>query len=183
MNKIWAGVAIMVFMVLLQCQKEEDKNFLIGTDYVGNLERDTEITRLQDIFAQDSIVKDSTVGLNAEAAKIKIYEKGGALLLTLTPSTDSIPTVENIRIHDPRFRTVKGVSLNSSFKDIKDQYAVRKIVTSSNNLVIFLKENDIYFTIAKDELPASLRYATSTDIEEVQIPDKAKIKYMMLGWE
>jgi hypothetical protein len=48
--------------------------------------------------------------------------------------------------------------------------------------VVLIKYSDIYFTIDKKELPSSLRYASSVNIEAVQIPDTAKIKYMMLGW-
>ena len=51
-----------------------------------------------------------------------------------------------------------------------------------NNVVVLLKDSDLYFTISKDQLPSSLRYASSVNIEAVQIPDEAKIKYMMVGW-
>jgi hypothetical protein len=49
--------------------------------------------------------------------------------------------------------------------------------------VIFPKGSDLYFTIGREELPASLRYNTEAEIEAVQIPDQARIKYLMAGWE
>ena len=52
-----------------------------------------------------------------------------------------------------------------------------------NNILILVKESEVYFTISKEELPSSLRYASSVNIEAVQIPDSARIKYMMLGWD
>ncbi len=104
-------------------------------------------------------------------------------MLTLTPNADSIPTVQNVLIKDPRFATSNGVSIKSTFKDIKEKYKIKKIITSINNVIILLKDNDIYFTIDKAELPASLRYNANTTVEEVQIPDNAKIKYMMVGWD
>ena len=100
----------------------------------------------------------------------------------MTPSEDSIPKIEIIRVEDPRFSTYKNVGLKSTFKDIKDNYSIKKIVTSMNNVVIFIKDSDVFFTIDKEELPTSLRYAASANIEAVQIPDKAKIKYLMIGW-
>jgi len=87
------------------------------------------------------------------------------------------------KIQDARFKTEMGIGLNSTFKEIKDKYQFGKILTSTNNVVVFIKNSDLYFTIDKAELPSSLRYASSVNIEAVQIPDKAKIKYMMLGWE
>ncbi len=171
-------------LLLINCQKEKDLTFLIRKDSVGKLERTSLANDLETIYAKDSVVKDTIkLKLGSKAKKIKIYEKGGTHLLTLTPSMDSVPKIENIRIYDPRFVTEKGVGLNSTFKDIKENFTIRKIVTSMNNVVIFLKGNDIYFTISKEELPASLRYSSSTNIEAVQIPDKARIKYLMIGWE
>lgn len=182
-HKYW-GIAIVTALGFIACQSGND-NFLITNDSIGTLTKSTPFSEIATVYANDSIVQDSSVSIagTASAKKANIYEKGGAHLLTLTPSEDSIPTVENIRIYDPRFKTEKGVGLNSTFKDIKDKYTIRKIITSMNNVVIFIKENDLYFTIDKKELPSSLRYASSTNIEAVQIPDTAKIKYLMIGWE
>ena len=175
---------VLMAMHFVQCLKEKDTTFLITKDSVGKLSRTSIVGDLDTIYALDSIVRDTTtMSKLGSYAKIKIYERGGKHLLTLNPSSDSIPKIENIRVYDPRFVTDKGVGLNSTFKDIKDHYTIRKIITSMNNLVIFLKENDMYFTIDKEELPSNLRYATSTNIEAVQIPDTAKIKYLMIGWE
>ena len=139
---------------------------------------------LELIYADDSIVMDTVkLSFGSGASKIKIFEKGGAHLLTLTPNSDSIPTVENVQINDARFSTDNGVNIKSTFKDIKEKFQIKKIITSMNNVVILLKDSDIYFTIDKTQLPASLRYSANTNIEEVQIPDTAKIKYMMIGWD
>ncbi len=176
---------LLIFSCLLasQCEKEKDPNFLISSSRIGKLEKESLARDLELIYAEDSLVMD-TVKLNygSGASKIKIFEKGGNHLLTITPNLDSIPTVQNVLIKDPRFTTSNGITINSTFKDIKEKYRIKKIITSINNVVILLKENDIYFTIDKAELPASLRYNANTSVEEVQIPDTAKIKYMMVGW-
>jgi hypothetical protein len=177
---------LLIFSCLLatQCEKEKDPNFLISSNHVGKLEKESLARDLELIYAEDSLVMD-TVKLNygSGASKIKIFEKGGSHLLTITPNLDSIPTIQNVLIKDPRFTTANGITINSTFKDIKEKYKIKKIITSINNVVILLKESDIYFTIDKAELPASLRYNANTSVEEVQIPDAAKIKYMMVGWD
>jgi len=179
-------IILALFTIILlssSCKKEKDATFLITQDSIGKLNRKSLARDIEIIFDKDSVVKD-TVALKFGngAEKIKIYEKGGKHLLTLTPTSDSIPIIENIRIEDMRYKTVKGVGLLSTFKDIKDNYTVKKVITSTNNVVIFLRESNAYFTIDKQELPSSLRYAASVNIEAVQIPDKAKIKYFMVGW-
>ena len=177
-------LAMFITVFIGACQVEKDTTFLIVQDQVGKLNRSSLFQDLDNIYALDSVVKDtSSVSLGSDAQKVKIYEKGGLHLLTLSPSSDSLPKVENIRVYDPRFTTEKGISLNSTFKDLKTAYEVRKVVTSSRNVVIFFKNSDLYVTISKEELPSSLRYSASTNIEAVQIPDEAKIKYLMVGWD
>lgn len=171
-------------LLIIGCEKKIDKTFLITKDAIGKLDKISLARDLEIIYENDSIVKDTTyINASNKSKKVKIFEKKGNHLLTLTPNSDSIPTIKNIRIEDPRFVTEEGVGLKSTFKDIKDNYTIRKVITSMNNVVILLKNSDIYFTISKDQLPSSLRYASSVNIEAVQIPDEAKIKYMMVGWD
>lgn len=182
MKKI--ALLIALYLIFIGCKEEIDTTFLITNTSIGKLDNISLARDIDIIYAKDSVVKDTAVvNLANNTKKIRIYEKGGKHLLTLTPSSDSIPTIENVKIEDPRFATDKGVGLNSTFKDIKDNYAIRKIITSMNNVVILLKDSDMYFTIDKKELPSSLQYGSSRNIEAVQIPDEAKIKYLMIGWE
>lgn len=174
---------IAVIGCLTQCKQEKDTTFLIQSEQVGLLTKGTPSADIEKLFSNDSIIQDTSTGiLGSSQNKIRVYQKGGDLLLTLTPSKDSTAVVENIQIHDPRYKTAENISVNSTFKDIKEAYEIRKIVTSINNVVIFVKNSDVYFTISKEELPGSLRYNPSLSIEAVQIPDKAKLKYMMVGW-
>ncbi|MEO0573239.1 MAG: hypothetical protein AAF039_16145 [Bacteroidota bacterium] len=161
---------------------EKDTTFLISNEKIGKLDKISLVRDLELIYAGDSIVKDTLSSQISYQRKIKVYEKGGKHLLTLTPTADSIPSIENIAIEDPRFETEGGISLKSTFKDIQKQYEIKKLVTTLNSVVIFPKGSPMYFTIDKSELPSNLRYTTG-NIDAVQIPDEAKLKYLMIGWE
>lgn len=179
--KVALGAAI---LVCLHCQENIEQGFLIGSDTVGPLHRTSSVEELESLYAGDSIVKDSGMAaLGQVDRRIQIFEKGGKPLLLLTPGTDSLKRIESIRILDPRYQTIEGVGLNSTFAEIRDNYTIRKIVTSLNNVIVFVKGKDYYFTISREELPASLRYNSDLSIEEVHIPDEAKIKYLMVGWD
>jgi hypothetical protein len=184
MKSIKKTIFAIGLVLITQCQPKKDPHFLITSDKVGKLERSSLTRDLELIFAEDSLVMD-TVQLNFGngASKIKVFEKGGKHLLTLTPNTDSIPKVENVMVQDARYVTDRGIHIKSTFKDIQEAYSIKKIITSLNNVVILIKESDIYFTIDKAELPENLRYSANTKIEAVQIPDAAKIKYLMVGWD
>ncbi len=182
MKKIHFPLLLLTIGLFWQCQQEKDLQFSIRKEGVGLLNRDTPFADIASLYAADSVVNDSSFSL-AKINRINIFEKGGKPLLTVTPNNDSIQGISNIRINDPRYLTDKGIGLSSTFKDIRDQYEIKKVVTSINNVVIFIKDHDLYFTIDREELPASLRYTRDINIEEVQIPDKAQIKYLMVGWE
>lgn len=169
--------------VMVHCTAEKDVRFLVQADQVGYLTRGMPGDSIEIVFVNDSIIRDTTPKVMGSArSKTLIFEKGGAHLLTVTTASDSLQQIENIQIHDPRYKTAEGIGLNSTFKEVKDAYEIRKVVTSMNNMVIFVRNSDLYFTISKDQLPGSLRYNASLQIEAVQIPDKAKIKYIMVGW-
>ncbi|MEQ5789913.1 hypothetical protein J4E06_02545 [Muricauda sp. NFXS6] len=182
MKKISRVIALVLGFVLIHsCQK--DTTFLITETSVGPLTKSTAVREMESTFINDSVVGDTVrINLGVSPKKIEIYEKGGKHLLTLTANSDSIPTVENVRVMDPRYVTEKGIGLKSTFKDIQNKYDIKKIVTTLNSIVVFPKGSNLYFTIDKEQLPENLRFSTS-DIEAVQIPDDAKIKYLMLGWE
>lgn len=161
---------------------EKDTNFLISNEKIGKLDKISLVRDLDLIYEGDSLVRDTLSSRISRQRKIKVYEKGGKHLLTLTPTADSIPSIANIAIEDPRFETEQGIGIKSTFKDIQNQYEIKKVVTTLNSVVIFPKGSPMYFTIDKSELPSNLRYTTST-IDVVQIPDEAKLKYLMIGWE
>lgn len=169
-------------MCCFQSCTEKDTTFLIQENSIGSLTNTSEVGALNTIFGQDSVVRDTTLPkIGASTKKIQVFEKGGAPLLLLTPSSDSIQTVENVQILDNRYQAENGIGLQSTFKDIQANYTIKKVVTTLNSVVVFPKESNLYFTIDKGELPFNLRY--TTNIEAVQIPDEAKIKYLMLGWD
>ncbi len=183
-RKYFCTLSFFLLIVLTGCQRESDPYFVISSDRVGLLDMNTAAHELEDLYQADSVVRDTLeLSLGIGNGKMRIYEKGGKHLLTVTPGNDSLQLVKHVLIADPRFKTEKGIGLSSTFGDIKKEYPIQKVVTSLNNVVVFIKESDIYFTIDKKELPAHLRYTKTRPIEMVEIPDQAKIKYLMVGWD
>ena len=185
MRKIGSFLILVILIVgISACKKERDPYFLITSDQAGLLQRNISIEEAEKLYERDSIVKDTLqLALGVGNGKLKLYERGGKHLLTLTPGNDSVQNIEHVLIADPRFTTMEGIGLQSTFKDIKEQYEIDKILTSLNNVVILIKDSDIYFTIDKQQLPAHLRYTKTRDIELVEIPDQAQLKYFMVGWD
>ena len=182
-NRLRLGILIVLFG-LSACEEKRDPYFHISSEQAGLIVKNVPLAEAEDLYQKDSLVRDSVklaIGLGNE--KLRIYQSGGKHLMTLTPKRDSTQSVEHVLIVDPRFTTAEGVGLHSTFKDVKEHYEIDKIVTSLNNIVVLLKDSDIYFTIDKAELPSHLKFTKTRPIELVEIPDQAKLKYFMVGWD
>ncbi|NQY29865.1 MAG: hypothetical protein HRT69_10375 [Flavobacteriaceae bacterium] len=171
-------------IVFMQCAKKEDP-FLIQKDKIGVLQKEFTIKQIDSVFANDSIVKhvngDEFTGNYTD---IEVYEKGGAHLLSLSPSEslDKNATINIVTLRDSRYKTDKNISLNSTFKDFKTYYEVSKIDRILNNINIEFKNQDFYITISIDELPSAYKFDYSRTIDVASIPDAAKIKSLRLDW-
>jgi len=171
-------------IAFIQCAKKED-SFLIQKDKIGVLQKEYTIKQIDSVFANDSIIKhvagDEFTGNSTD---IEVYEKGGAHLLSLSPteSLDKNATINIVTLRDSRYKTDKNISLNSTFKDFKTHYEVLKIDRILNNINVEFKNQDFYITIAIDQLPGAYKFDYSRTIEVASIPDNAKIKSMRLDW-
>lgn len=177
-------LALIIITSIVSCAKEQDP-FLVDKHNIGKLTDSTQVKDIESIFINDSVVKfvggdEFTGNIN----NIDIYDKEGKHLLVLTPNEalDSTAVISNIRIKDSRFRTKKGISTLSTFKDIKNSYKINRIDNLINSINVNVNEINAYFTIDKKELPANLRFDMKMVIEASQIPDDAKIKYFMINW-
>lgn len=171
-------------LLLTSCGKEQDP-FLIQKHNIGNLTDSTQVKDLKTVFENDSVAgyigKDEfTRNINT----IEIYDKEGIALLNVSPkrSADSTAVINSVRIMDPRYKTKKGISTKSTFKDIENAYTITKIDNLISSISVDVKEINASFIIDKKELPSDLRFDRSISIEASQIPDKAKIKYFFIHW-
>jgi len=182
MKRLILGTIICIS--LLACGRDSDP-FLIDSTRVGSLTKEVRINQLDSVFSEDSIVR---IGSGNEFLssnnEIQIFDKEGKPLLILEPiqQFDSTSTIGYIQILDSRFQTEKGLSNISTFGDVVENYKISRIENTINSAVVFIDELNIYLTIDKKQLPASLRFDTDAKISASQIPDDAKIKYFMVSW-
>jgi hypothetical protein len=178
---------VVLTVLMISCTSEKEQNpFLINKQNVGLLTDSTQVKDLELVFAKDSIVKPSIKGdeFTGQNNDIDIYSSTGEKLLSLTPSQalDSTSVFESVRIFSDKYKTKKNISTISTFKDINEAYKISSINNLINSIVISVNEMNTSFTIDKKELPANLRFDMTLDIDPVQIPDAAKIKYYIIHW-
>jgi len=170
-------------IVFIQCKKEN--NFTIDKNQLGKLTSMTQVNELAYIFAKDSLISNLGEGdfANAEYDEYLVYKKGGKHMLTIIPKEqhDSTATVESIQIFDERYKTIKGLNLSSTFKDIVDNYTVNKVESTFTTAVLFIDELDATIAIDKKELGINEFGMDKVRID--QIPDLAKIKYFTIWFD
>lgn len=183
-HKLFVYIALTLLLVS-GCGQKQDP-FLIQKQNIGHLTDSTRVKDLKSIFNKDSVADyTGTNEFTRNINNIDILDKNGKALLTLSleKPADSTATITTVRILDPRYKTEKGISITSVFKDIDKAYTVSKIDNLINSIVVSVKEIDISFTIDKKELPSNLRFDRTLNIEASQIPDNAKIKYFFVHWK
>lgn len=179
-------VALAGALSITSCAKEAKLNpFLIQKTNIGLLTDSTQVKDLDTIFRNDSVVRyiagdEFTGSVNT----IEVFEKGGKLLLNLTPreALDSTSVIWSVNIIDERYKTKKNISKISTFKDIKTAYKISRVDNLINSIVVSVNEINASFTIDKKELPTSMRFDMDMVIDPIQIPEKAKVKFFMLHW-
>ena len=167
------------------CSNNPD--YLIKKGQVGKVNNETLVKELDSIFLNDSIVKRIGEGdyMFSGDDKYLIFNSKKEHLLSLTPKQqhDINERIETIEIISDKFKTIKGISSNSSFGDIKKNLTISDIQNTINNIVVFVDEIDAYFIIDKKNLPLEFRLGTSKKIQAINIPSSSKIKRFMIGWD
>jgi hypothetical protein len=178
-------ITALAALLSVQCTNKKDA-FTITNGKIGTLTSQTTLKQLKTVFANDSIVPLSNSSpSDALQGDLEVFSKDGSKLLGLSPDIQNSPeaTINNLRVYDSRYKTSKGLSIKSTFKDIKDNYEISGIQTLIDAVVIFLKDSDVFITIDKKQLPENLRYNPNLTIEASQIPQGATFKYFMIAWE
>lgn len=169
---------LLAIVVMTSCADES--KYKIEKGKVGPIDETTMMKDLDNLFPKDSIVERLGEGATgdtyfADDDEYLIYEKGGKLLLTVVPNEtlDSLSTIKSVEIHDARFKTESGITLDSNFSEINANNKLRPESTLQS-VTLFVDELNATITIDKSEL--GLSNFNSQKISLEQIPDLAKIK-------
>lgn len=177
---------VLIAFLFIQCAKENQ--YLIERGKVGLLTKETTVLDLASIFKNDSIVSNLALDKQDNEAKLfsfndddfEIFSLKGKKLLEISPSkqNDSLSKIKSIQIFDRNYMTEKGISLQSTFKDINENYMVNKVETTLTSATLFIDE--LNATIAIDKKELGLNSFNREEVTIDQIPDMAKIKYFTI---
>tara|TARA_R110001583_G_scaffold70470_2_gene199455 strand:- start:7512 stop:8075 length:564 start_codon:yes stop_codon:yes gene_type:complete len=175
---------VVISLIFIQCGKEN--LFLVEKGAVGKLNKQTSIQDLNLIFSKDSVAtKVSVENLKNKLFSIDneeyvVFSKKGIKLLEIVPTdqNDSLSKIKSIQIFDSNYKTERGISLKSTFKEINENYMVNKVETTLTSATLFIDELNATISIDKKEL--GLNSFNRDEISIDQIPGIARIKYFTI---
>ena len=170
---------LVLSLILIQCNS--DKKYVIAKNNLGGIHKNTTVAELDKMFKNDSVVK---LPQNLDVFnKYKVYNKTGQRLLTisLNITRDSIKGVGNIKIFSNQYKTEKGLTTDSTYKDVIDNYSISKVEPFIASVMVSIDE--INARIALDKKDLKINEFDMRKISKDQIPDMAKIKYITLWFD
>lgn len=170
-NKI---ILLLLAFVLVQCKKGEDT--LIAKNQVGPIDKYTAFLEVENMFKKDSVVKSP----EKDAISLQIF-KNGIKALIINKNIDSIKTIESVQVFSDLYTTERGLSTASTFKDINNNYTIKKVEPTFTSAVVFVDE--LNMTIALDKKDLNIDEFDMRKISKDQIPDMAKIKSITIWFD
>lgn len=112
----------------------------------------------------------------ASTERITIFNKEGKELLEITPKTNDKDekVVESVFVLSELYTTDKGISLKSTFKEVKEKYPELDIEPSISSVIVTPKGQNFYFTFDKAALKTN-NLGLSDTVTADDIDDTAKI--------
>jgi len=171
-------ILLLVTTLFIQCQSNQIH--LIQKNQVGLITGTTKVSDLDKIFAKDSLVKpiyekNQTKYLSKD---YEVYTKKGTHLLTINieNDNDSTSTIQSVQVFSPLYKTKKEISVVSVFKDLKENYDLKKVSSTITSASVFVNELNASFIIANKDLGISEFNTRKISLD--QIPDNAPFKYI-----
>ncbi len=114
----------------------------------------------------------------------EIYNQNNQHLLTLTPKLtgSADQKINRVLVVSPFFKTDKGISVTSTYKDIKNAYKISKIEPTRTHIVLVVDEINASFSIPKTSLKKGWWNEKTKSVNADKIPNNAVVEYFILWW-
>ncbi len=173
----------LILVGLAACQTKTN-DLIIKNKQVDKLTDSTTVGQMKQLYQNDSIVKH-TQGASAFEPYDEytiIDKKSKEVLMVVIPQkmNDDQSVIKQVEIKSPRFKTEKGVGLDSDFGSFKQNHKIGRIDETFKYIVVFIDDLNATIDMPKDVLPLNARNDSSIKIDETLIPDHSKIKHFVV---
>lgn len=165
-----------ILLLGVQCSKN---NYVIAKGKVGKITKKTTEKDLKKLFESDSIVENTekTV-LSKDEKRYQVFSNGKKELEITFSKKDSLFSISNVQLFSDKYKTEKGISIKSTFNDIRKNYTINSAEATFSSVVLFI--NELNATISIDKSQTGITNFTTQKIKLEQIPDAVKAKYFTI---
>jgi len=171
-------IILLVTTLFIQCQSNQIH--LIQKNQVGLITKTTKVKDLDKVFVKDSLVKTQYEKNQPKflTEDYEVYSKKGTHLLTINIENDNDSTsiIQSVQIFSPIYKTKKEISIASVFKDLKENYDLKKVESTITSVSIYVNELNASFNITNKDMGISEFNTNKISLD--QIPDNAPFKYI-----
>ncbi|HNW70881.1 MAG TPA: hypothetical protein PKI01_10795 [Bacteroidales bacterium] len=156
-----------------------DSTYLITDGRVGRLEINMDAAKLKNIFSEQRLqVKKSSSGDDEYAIYNILEPDGKTLAFEVESLCADICLVSRINIVSPKYKTIAGIGVGSTFAEIKKNYSMRSIVGGEDDFfMIYVKDfGDIAFLIKSTDKKPKF----GKPYEAAEIPDSDVISRILI---
>lgn len=175
-------------LFLYSCQ--DNQIHLIAKNQLGDLNPNTKLYQIKSLLQPDSVELINAVtpygkSIESTIKRVEVYDTSGQHILVIKPTAglDSVSTIKDIRILSDRYKTKNGISVGSSFADVKKHHKISDIQSSPRSIVIPLDDLNAFISFDRKVLSADIRFDNDAEIRPVMIPDDAKVNRFWLNFE
>lgn len=179
-NSIMKYLSIIILILFVASCQTKNNDFIIKNKQVGKLTDTTTIAQMKQLYQNDSIVK-KTEGQTAFEPydEYWILDKNTKeVLMVVVPKkmNDEQSVIKEVDIKSPKFKTEKGVGLDTDFGSFKQHHKIGRIDETFKYIVVFIDDLNATIDMPKGVVPLNAQNNTSIKIDETLIPDNTKIK-------
>jgi len=98
------------------------------------------------------------------------------LTINIENDNDSTSIIQSVQIFSPIYKTKKEISIASVFKDLKENYDLKKVESTITSVSIYVNELNASFNITNKDMGISEFNTNKISLD--QIPDNAPFKYI-----
>jgi len=127
-----------------------NSTFLITDGKVGEVEINMDVNKLKNIFPEEQLKVKKVESDGDEYALYKIMDSDlKTLAIEIESLCADICLVSRINIISPKYKTIDGIGVGSTFAEIRKNYTMKNIVGGEdNNYMVYVKEyRDIAFIV------------------------------------
>jgi hypothetical protein len=149
--------------------------FLLKNDQAGNFFRKMKTSDALEIARANYAVEESTMELEGDPYKVFKLTLDGEHLLTLEPSDGE---VWRIWVYSPKYKTVKGIGVGDSIKEILNKYTFDYLQTEGEGWY-FLNVKELEFGLALEHGAYDSDEWWSNGAKFEDIPDSIRVEFII----